>query len=174
MLKTEAAPVRKATPAIDANTSVHRIVLDRTVPRSANVRTVVNVIQFQANATARQVSQGLYVPIGVQRVSMESSVGQIVVARMVEAAIHRRVSAVKVAAPLDTMESRAMKSALATTIPPATLLPGIASALVVGLVRLATSHAPMVSSVMAARNIVRFLTQHVIISPESTLADRVT
>lgn len=62
------------------------------MPKFANVRTVVNVIRCPASATAHRVSRDLYVPKGVQRVSTESSVGQIVAARMVEAAIHRRVS----------------------------------------------------------------------------------
>lgn len=60
--------------------------------RFANARTVVNVIRFPASATARPVLRGLYVPKGVQRVSTESSVGRIVAARTVEAAIHSRVS----------------------------------------------------------------------------------
>lgn len=88
----EAVPAKKATPAIGANTSVHRTGLDRTVPRFASVRTVVNAIQFPASASARPASQGLYVPKDVQRVSTESSAGRIVAARMVGAAIHRRVS----------------------------------------------------------------------------------
>lgn len=87
-----AVPARKATPAIGANSSVHRTVLDRTVPRFANARTAVNVIRFPASASAHPVSQGRYVLNDVQRVSTESSVGRIVAARMGEAAIHRRVS----------------------------------------------------------------------------------
>lgn len=79
----------------------------------------------------------------------------------------------RAAARWDTTGSRVMKSAPATTIPPATLSPGIAFALAVGLVRLVTNLARMDSSVMAARNIVRFQTQRAITLLESTLAGRV-
>lgn len=92
MPRTEAVPARRGTEVITANSSAHLTVLDRIVPRFANARTMANVIQFPASATVRLVSRGLCVQKGVQRVSTENSVGRNVAARMVEAAIHRRVS----------------------------------------------------------------------------------
>lgn len=83
------------------------------------------------------------------------------------------VYAARVAARWDTTESHATKSAPVTTIPPAILSPGIAFALAVGPDRPVTNLAPMDSSVMAAKNIVRVQTKRAIILLGSTLADRV-
>lgn len=51
------------------------------------------MIQFLVNAIVRLVSLDRYVHRNVQKESMASSADQIVAVRMVEAVIHRRVSA---------------------------------------------------------------------------------
>lgn len=88
----EVAHAKRATGATSANISVRPIVSGRTVPRCANVRTGASAIRFPGNVTAHLDLLGHYALRGVQRVSTASNVARIVVVRMVEAVILRRVS----------------------------------------------------------------------------------
>lgn len=184
--KVVSASVRQVGRASAAIDPVIRTTLERIVPSGAIARITVSAIRSMVSVRVQQGGPENGVTRSVNQVDLDKIVRRAAIAAWsthwlamlpredVSARLTGVVYAVRAVARWDTMENRATKSAPATTIPPATLSREIVFALAVGPVRPVTNLAPKVSSVMAARNNVRFPTERAITLLESTLAGRVT